>query len=86
MVRVVKTDKPGQTDLTWEDRNPSSYLLSTGIQTKLDRTLKKVKEEIRQNTSKKDSSSKLTLIRFNNHRQAASIIRIDEDYEGPLKG
>ncbi len=53
MVRVVKTDKPGPTDLTWEDKNPSSYLLSTGVQTKLDQTLKKVKEEIRRNSPKK---------------------------------
>jgi hypothetical protein len=37
--------KPGPTDLTWEERNPSSYLFNVEVLTKLRQAIEKFRKE-----------------------------------------
>ncbi|HEY3374933.1 MAG TPA: hypothetical protein VGK02_07730 [Candidatus Aquicultor sp.] len=53
MVKVIKTGEPGPANLTWEDKNPSSYLFNTGVQDKLGQTISRAKEELQKNDSSK---------------------------------
>ena len=41
--------KPCPTDLTWEEKNPSSYLFNNKALVKLRKTLKKIKKEVKNN-------------------------------------
>ena len=45
MTKYFKTKKPCPTDLTWEERNPSSYLFDVEILAKLQRTIEKARKE-----------------------------------------
>jgi len=44
MSKNFKTVKPCPTDLTWEEQNPSSYLLNVEVLTKLQQAIKKAKK------------------------------------------
>jgi hypothetical protein len=45
MTKRYKTAKPCPTDLTWEERNSSSYLFNVEVLTKLQQTIKKSRGE-----------------------------------------
>ena len=45
----IMSRKPCPTDLTWEEKNPSSYLFNNKALVKLRKTLKKIKKEVKNN-------------------------------------